>query len=145
MTSHAIEILLAEDNEDDVLMIREAFDEANLANIIEVVSDGEQAMRYLRREPPYHHSRLPGLLLLDINMPKKDGFEVLDEVKADARLRHLPVIMLTTSHREEDVVRSYSGGACSYVTKPIDFKQFQDVVRQFGLYWTLVARVPQSV
>jgi CheY-like chemotaxis protein len=143
MTRDAIEILLAEDNEDDVLMIREAFDEANLAKIIEVVSDGEQALRYLRREQPYHHSRPPGLLLLDINMPKKDGFEVLEEVKADARLRHLPVIMLTTSHREEDVVRSYSRGACSYVTKPIDFKQFQDVVRQFGLYWTLVARVPQ--
>jgi DNA-binding response OmpR family regulator len=77
-------------------------------------------------------------------MPRKDGFEVLEEVKGDARLRHLPVIMLTTSHREEDVVRSYSRGACSYVTKPIDFKQFQDVVKQFGLYWTLVARVPAA-
>lgn len=144
MTTDPINILLAEDNEDDVLMIREAFDEANLTNIIDVVSDGEQAMRYLRRQPPHENARLPGLVLLDINMPRKDGFEVLEEVKGDARLRHLPVIMLTTSHREEDVVRSYSRGACSYVTKPIDFKQFQDVVRQFGLYWTLVARVPSQ-
>jgi len=144
MTTDPINILLAEDNEDDVLMIQEAFDEANLTNIIDVVSDGEQAMRYLRRQPPYEGARLPGLVLLDINMPRKDGFEVLEEVKGDARLRHLPVIMLTTSHREEDVVRSYSRGACSYVTKPIDFKQFQDVVKQFGLYWTLVARVPAA-
>ena len=144
MTTDPINILLAEDNEDDVLMIQEAFDEANLTNIIDVVSDGKQAMRYLRRQPPYENARLPGLVLLDINMPRKDGFEVLEEVKGDARLRHLPVIMLTTSHREEDVVRSYSRGACSYVTKPIDFKQFQDVVKQFGLYWTLVARVPAA-
>ena len=144
MTTDPINILLAEDNEDDVLMIQEAFDEAKLTNIIDVVSDGEQAMRYLRRQPPYEGARLPGLVLLDINMPRKDGFEVLEEVKGDARLRHLPVIMLTTSHREEDVVRSYSRGACSYVTKPIDFKQFQDVVKQFGLYWTLVARVPAA-
>ena len=144
MTTDPINILLAEDNEDDVLMIQEAFNEANLANIIDVVSDGEQALRYLRRQPPYETARLPGLVLLDINMPRKDGFEVLEEVKTDPRLRHLPVIMLTTSHREEDVVRSYSRGACSYVTKPIDFKQFQNVVKQFGLYWTLVARVPTS-
>ena len=145
MVGDSVEILLAEDNEDDVLMIREAFDGAQLGNIIEVVSDGEQALRYLRREPPYENARTPRLVLLDINMPKKDGFEVLEEVKADSRLRHLPVIMLTTSHREEDVVRSYSHGACSYVTKPIDFKEFQDVVRHFGVYWTLVARVPAPI
>jgi CheY-like chemotaxis protein len=144
MATDPINILLAEDNEDDVLMIQEAFNEANLANIIHVVSDGEQALRYLRRQPPYENARAPGLVLLDINMPRKDGFEVLEEVKTDPRLRHLPVIMLTTSHREEDVVRSYSRGACSYVTKPIDFKQFQEVVRQFGLYWSIVARVPAA-
>ena len=144
MSTDSINILLAEDNEDDVLMIQEAFNEANLTNIIDVVSDGEQALRYLRRQPPYESARLPGLVLLDINMPRRDGFEVLEEVKTDPRLRHLPVFMLTTSHREEDVVPSYSRGACSYVTKPIDFKQFQDVVKQFGLYWTLVARVPAA-
>jgi CheY-like chemotaxis protein len=140
--TEAIEILLAEDNEDDVLMIREAFEETDIASIVGVVSDGEEALRYLRRLPPYQQARRPGLLLLDINMPKKDGFQVLEELKSDSHLRHLPVVMLTTSHREEDVVRCYSGGACSYVTKPIDFKHFQDIVRQFGLYWTLVARVP---
>jgi CheY-like chemotaxis protein len=137
-----VNILLAEDNEDDVLMIREAFEDAKLTNIIDVVSDGEQAMRYLRRQPPHEKARMPDLVLLDINMPRKDGFEVLEEVKGDAQLRHLPVVMLTTSHREEDVVRSYSRGACSYVTKPVDFKEFQQVVRHFGLYWTLVARIP---
>ena len=145
MSSGAIEILLAEDNEDDVLMIREAFDDASFGSIIDVVSDGEQALRYLRRERPYDRARSPGLLMLDINMPRKDGFEVLAEVKADAKLRHLPVIMMTTSHREEDVVRSYSGGACSYVTKPIDFKEFQDLVRHLGLYWSRVARVPRPL
>jgi CheY-like chemotaxis protein len=143
MTNGAIDILLAEDNEDDVLMIREAFDGATVANIVEVVSDGEQVMRYLRRQSPYEKARAPELMLLDINMPRKDGFEVLDEVKADPKLRHLPVVMLTTSHREEDVVRSYSHGACSYVTKPIDFKQFEEVVRQFVTYWSHVARVPR--
>jgi len=143
MTATAIEILLAEDNDDDVVMIREAFEDANLANIVHVVNDGEEALEYLRRTGRYRGVRPPGLVLLDINMPKKDGFEVLDEIKADPQLRHLPVIVLTTSHREEDVVRSYSGGAATYVTKPIDFREFQQVVRQFELYWTLVARLPE--
>ena len=140
--SRRLDILLAEDNEDDVLMIREAFEDAALASVIEVVADGEQALRYLRREPPFEHAQLPGLVLLDINMPKKDGLEVLQEVKEDPELKHLPVVMLTTSQREEDVVLSYSRGACSYVTKPLDFRQFQDLVRQFGVYWTAVARTP---
>lgn len=137
-----MEILLVEDNEDDILLEQEALAEARLVNLMYVVRDGEQAMAYLRREGEYQNARAPGLVLLDINMPKKNGFEVLHEMKADPALCHIPVVMLTTSEREADVVKSYAQGACSYITKPMDFDKFRDVIKQFALYWALVARVP---
>ncbi len=144
MDHQPIKLLLAEDNEDDIFLMRKAFGEAKLLNIVDVVKDGEEALAYLRRQGPYHDAELPGLLLLDIRMPKKDGFEVLKEIKSDSALKHLPVIMLTTSKQEEDVVKSYAGGACSFIMKPVGFTQFQELVRQFELYWTLVARVPAA-
>ncbi len=140
--TQSVDILLAEDNDDDILLIRESFADAKIVNVLNVVRDGEEALAYLRREGEYKDAVMPGLLLLDINMPKKNGFEVLMEVKADAALRHLPVVMLTTSQSEADVVKSYSEGACSYIMKPTRFEELARVVKQFALYWALVARIP---
>ena len=137
-----MEILLVEDNEDDIILTKEAFAVARVMNSINSVRDGEAALAYLRQEGPYKDAVRPGLVLLDINMPKKNGFEVLEAIKADPRLQALPVIMLTTSEREEDIVRSYTYGACSYVRKPVSLEQFIDVVKKFELYWTLISLVP---
>lgn len=137
-----INILLVEDNEDDIVLIKDAFAEAKFLALLHGVSDGEEALAYLRREPPYQHTVQPGLILLDINMPKMNGFELLENLKKDSCLKSIPVVMLTTSKREEDVVRSYAGGAVSYISKPIDFSHFVKIVREFELYWTLVSQVP---
>jgi CheY-like chemotaxis protein len=142
MNNKTVEILLVEDNEDDVVIIQEAFAVARLVNVINTVQDGEEALAYLRQQGRYKVASMPGLILLDINMPKKNGFEVLDEMKADPKLRCLPVVMLTTSEREEDIARSYATGACSYIRKPVDLDQLAKVVEQFELYWTLVSRIP---
>ena len=142
MTSQPVEILLVEDNEDDVVIIQEAFAKSRLVNVLNTVSDGEEALAYLRREGQYKVVRQPGLILLDINMPKKNGFEVMQAMKADPRLRTLPVIMLTMSDRDEDVIRSYAHGACSYIRKPVDLDQFHTVIKQFELYWTMISRIP---
>ena len=139
-----IEILLVEDNEDDIILIEEAFAGARMMNVINNVRDGEAALAYLRQEGPYKNAVRPGLILLDINMPKMNGFEVLEAIKANPQLQPLPVIILTTSEREEDVVRSYVYGACSYIRKPVSLEQFIDVVKQFEVYWTLVSRVPPA-
>jgi CheY-like chemotaxis protein len=142
MTSESVELLLVEDYEDDIILIEEAFAGARVMNVINNVRDGEAALAYLRREGPYKDAVRPGLILLDINMPKKNGFEVLEGIKADPRLQSLPVIMLTTSEREEDIVRSYAHGACSYIRKPVSLERFIDVVKKFEVYWTLVSLVP---
>jgi CheY-like chemotaxis protein len=144
MNTQPMEILLVEDNEDDVVLEQEALAEAKLVSIMYVVRDGEEAMAYLRRQGQYHDAKVPGLILLDINMPKKNGFEVLTEIKADAELRHIPVVMLTTSESEYDIVKSYAKGACSFITKPMDFDEFGGVIKQFALYWALVARIPST-
>lgn len=142
MSAQSLEILLVEDNEDDILLEQEAIVEAKLINLMYVVRDGEEAMAYLRREGKYQNAQLPGLILLDINMPKKNGFEVLNEIKTDPALMHIPIVMLTTSDSESDIVKSYAKGACSFITKPMDFNKFGEVIQQFALYWALVARVP---
>lgn len=139
-----MEILLVEDNEDDILLEQEALADAKLVNLMSVVRDGEEALAYLRRQGKYQNARLPGLILLDINMPKKNGFEVLNEIKMDTDLKHIPVVMLTTSDSEADIVKSYARGACSFITKPMDFDKFRDVIRQFALYWALVSRIPST-
>jgi CheY-like chemotaxis protein len=144
MSAQPLEILLVEDNEDDILLEQEAIAEARLVNLMYVVRDGEEAMAYLRREGKNQNAQLPGLILLDINMPKKNGFEVLNEIKADPALMHIPIVMLTTSDSESDIVKSYAKGACSFITKPMDFDKFREVIRQFALYWALVARIPST-
>jgi CheY-like chemotaxis protein len=142
MTTQPMEILLVEDNEDDILLEQEAIADAKLVNLMFVVRDGEEALAYLRRQDQYQNAQMPGLILLDINMPKKNGFEVLNELKADPDLMHIPVVMLTTSDSEADIVKSYAKGACSFITKPMDFDKFRNVIKQFALYWALVCRVP---
>jgi len=142
MTSQPVEILLVEDNEDDAVIIQEVFADMRWATLIHVVRDGEEALAYLQRNGKYKVVRMPDIVLLDINMPKKNGFEVLEEIKRDPRLQSLPVIMLTTSHREEDIVRSYAKGACSYIHKLVDLDQFKHLIKQFEHYWTGISRIP---
>jgi CheY-like chemotaxis protein len=142
MKTQPMEILLVEDNEDDILLEEEALADAKLVNLMHVVRDGEEALAFLRRQDKYRNAQLPGLILLDINMPKKNGFEVLQELKKDPALMHIPVVMLTTSDSEADIVKSYAKGACSFITKPMNFEKFRDVVNQFAIYWVLVARIP---
>ena len=142
MNRKPVEILLVEDNEDDIVIVQEAFADAKLTNVIHTVRDGEEALTYLRREGPYKDARQPSLMLLDINMPKKNGFEVMQGMKADSRLRPLPVIMLTMSERDEDILRSYAFGACSYIRKPVDLDQFHAAIKQFEVYWNTVSRIP---
>ena len=142
MTSQRVEILLVEDNEDDAIIIQEVFADMSLTTLINVVRDGEETLAYLQRQGKYKVVRMPDIVLLDINMPKKNGFEVLEAIKKDPRLQSLPVIMLTTSHREEDIVRSYAKGACSYIHKLVDLDQFKHCIKQFEQYWTGISRIP---
>ena len=144
MTSQSVELLLVEDNEDDAVIVQEVFADMRLATLIQVARDGEEALAYLQRQGKYKDVRMPDIVLLDINMPKKNGFEVLEEMKKDARLRSLPVIILTTSQREEDVVRSYATGACSYIHKLVDLEQFKHLMMQFEHYWTGISRIPSA-
>jgi CheY-like chemotaxis protein len=138
-----VEILLVEDNEDDIIIIQEALAEAKLLNLITVVRDGEQALAYVRRQNGFERAETPGLVLLDINMPRKNGFEVLQEMKGDPALRHIPIVMMTVSQRDEDVAESFAKGACSYIRKPVDFESLKQVIRSFEIYWTMVSRIPE--
>ena len=142
MKEGPVEILLVEDNEDDIVIIQEAFGEAKMVNVINTVRDGEEALAYLRREGRYKVTRRPGLILLDINMPKKNGFEVVEAMKADPQLRSIPIVMLTMSDREDDIIRAYAGGACSYICKPVDLDQFNAVIKQFECYWGAISQIP---
>jgi len=142
LTHRILEILLVEDNDDDIFMVEEAFSEAKLINIVSVVKNGEEALAYLRREGQYENAARPGMVLLDINMPKKNGFEVLREMKSDAGLSAIPVVMLTTSEREEDILHSYLGGACTFISKPVDIEKLKQIANRFEIYWALVAKVP---
>jgi CheY-like chemotaxis protein len=137
-----IEVLLVEDDPGDVLLIQEAFEDNKLHNNLHVVNDGEQAVAYLRREGEYADAARPDLVLLDLNLPRKDGREVLAEVKADEDLRTIPIVVLTTSDAEEDVLRSYQLHANAYVSKPVDFQRFVSVVRQIDEFFVSVVRLP---
>jgi CheY-like chemotaxis protein len=137
-----IEVLLVEDDPGDVLLIEEAFEFNKVRNNLSVVSDGVEALEYLRAEGAYAGAERPGLILLDLNLPRKDGREVLAEVKEDPELRSIPVVVLTTSKAEEDVLRSYDLHANAYVTKPVDFDRFIEVVRQIDEFFVSVVRLP---
>ena len=139
---NVISVLLVEDDPGDVVLIREAFQDNKVHNRLDVVSDGVQALEFLRGEGEYAGAPRPDLVLLDLNLPRKDGREVLAEIKADADLRKIPVVVLTTSEAEEDIVRSYDLHANAYVTKPVDFERFIDVVRQIDDFFVSVVKLP---
>jgi two-component system response regulator len=137
-----IEVLLVEDDPGDVLLIREAFADNKVANRLHVVADGVEALDFMRRQGEHAEAPRPDLVLLDLNLPRKDGREVLAEVKEDDQLRTIPVVVLTTSQAEEDVLRSYDLHANAYVTKPVDFDRFIGVVRQIDQFFVSVVKLP---
>ena len=137
-----IEVLLVEDDPGDVLMTQEAFAEHKVGNRLSVVCDGDEALAYLRQQGRYAQAPRPDLVLLDLNLPRRDGRQVLAEIKNDEDLRRIPVVVLTTSQADEDVVHSYSLHANAYVTKPVDFERFIAVVRQIDQFFVSVVKLP---
>jgi CheY-like chemotaxis protein len=139
-----IEVLLVEDDPGDVMMTREAFADNQMANVLHVVTDGVSAMEFLNKRGRHAAAPTPDLMLLDLNLPRMDGREVLAAVKGDPRFRQIPVVVLTTSEAEEDVRRSYQLHANAYVTKPVDFERFVEVVRQIDEFFMSIVRLPGS-
>jgi CheY-like chemotaxis protein len=139
-----VDVLLVEDDEGDVLMTREAFEFYKIRNPLHVVTDGEQALQFLRRTGPFADAPRPGLILLDVNLPRVNGLEVLAELKQDPQLLLIPVVMLTTSQAEEDILRSYKLHANAYVTKPVDVNDFVAAVRQIDEFFLSVVRLPRG-
>lgn len=145
--SKPITILLADDDPDDRQLTKEAFEENHLANDLRFVADGEELMDYLHQRGKYAApgaAPTPGLILLDLNMPRKDGREALREIKSDPRLKNIRVIVMTTSKAEEDVIRSYDLSASSYITKPVTFERLVEVIRALGKYWLEIVELPPS-
>jgi CheY-like chemotaxis protein len=138
-----IHVLLVEDDPGDVLMTQEAFEHHKLRNQLHVVADGVEALAFLRGEGEYAGAPRPGLILLDLNLPRKDGRQVLEEVKNDETLRSIPVVVLTTSQAEEDILRSYNLHANAYVAKPVDFERFIEVIRQIDDFFVTVVKLPR--
>lgn len=140
-----ITILMADDDSDDRMLVKEAFEESRLNNEIHFAEDGEQLIDYLFRRGDFAHLKgepLPGLILLDLNMPKKDGREALAEIKANPDLRRIPIVILTTSRAEEDILRTYDLGANSFITKPVTFESLVHVVQVLGNYWVEIVELP---
>jgi CheY-like chemotaxis protein len=142
MTDPLIDVLLVEDDEGDSLIIQEAFEYYKIRNRLHVVTDGDKAMRFLRQVEPYANAPRPGLILLDVNLPRRGGLEVLAELKADPDLLVLPVVMLTSSRAEEDILRSYALHANAYVSKPVDFEHFIEAIRQIDDFFLTLVRLP---
>src|ERR1700729_2685669 len=140
--SRLIDVLLVEDDEGDVLMTREAFEYYKIQNRLHVVGDGEQALQFLRRTGPFADAPRPGLILLDVNLPRRSGLEVLAEVKQDPELLVIPVVMLTTSRAEQDIVRSYALHANAFVSKPVDFEHFIEAIRQIDNFFLTLVCLP---
>jgi len=138
-----VDVLLVEDDPGDILMTREAFQHHKIQNKLHVVTDGEQALQFLRRAGEYADAPRPDLILLDLNLPRRSGHEVLAELKEDPQLRVIPVVILTTSQAEEDILRSYSLHANAYVSKPVDFERFMDVIRQIDNFFVTVVKLPR--
>jgi two-component system, chemotaxis family, response regulator Rcp1 len=141
--AEVIQILLVEDSPADVRLTQEALRDAKIANELHVAGDGEEAMEFLQQTGRYYSAPRPDLILLDLNLPKKDGREVLEELKADPELRRIPVIVLTTSAAEQDIVASYDMHVNSYVTKPVDLNEFIKVVRSIEDFWLSIVRLPK--
>ena len=142
--TNSLIILIAEDDPDDRLLAKEALDESRLVNDVHFVKDGEELLDYLHRRGEYMEDSVPrpGVILLDLNMPRKDGREALSEIKRDAKLRRIPVVIMTTSKAEEDVLRSYDLGVNSFIVKPVTFEALVDVMRTLGRYWFEIVELP---
>lgn len=145
MTGKAIQVLMVEDDAGDVQLTREALKDSKLMIDLHVVDDGEKALNFLRRQAPFAKAPRPDLILLDLNLPKVDGREVLQIVKTDAALRPIPIVVVTTSDADADIERSYGLGANCYVTKPIGLDQFVKVVRSIEEFWMTVVKLPSSL
>ena len=136
------DILLVEDNPNDVEMTRRAFEKGKFLNELHVVNDGVEALRFLRQEDEYADVPRPNIVLLDLEMPRKDGLEVLEEIEDDEDLSQIPVVVLTSSEAERDIVESYKHSANAYLTKPVGYKEFQEIVRQIESFWFEVVKLP---
>jgi CheY-like chemotaxis protein len=145
-TSDSITILMADDDADDRMLAEDAMRESRLGNMFRCVEDGQELMDYLTHTGKYTHADAPrpGLILLDLNMPRKDGRQALHEIKSDPDLRRIPVVILTTSKTEEDVVRSYDLGANSFISKPVTFDGLVEIVRTLGTYWFKIVELPMG-
>lgn len=144
-TNNSIIILIADDDADDRLMVKESFEEARLANPLHFVTDGEEVLDYLRRNGDYCNLKnlpLPGLIFLDLNMPKKDGREAIKEIKSDPVLRRIPVVIFTTSKAEEDILRTYDLGVNSFITKPVTFEALVETIKTVTKYWLEIVELP---
>jgi CheY-like chemotaxis protein len=143
--TRVIEILIADDDAEDTMLIRDALKESRLKNGIQSVEDGEELMQYLRNEGKYSDKKkypTPGIILLDLNMPKMDGREALKEIKADKNLRSIPIVILTTSKAEEDILKTYNLGVSSFITKPVKFSTMVDVMKTLNKYWFEIVELP---
>jgi len=140
--SAPIEILLVEDNPGDIRLTQEVLKEGKVKNTLSIVENGVQAISFLRKESEYHDAPTPDLILLDLNLPKKDGREVLLEIKNDPELKKIPVVVLTTSQSEEDILKVYDLNANCYISKPVDFGQFIDVVKSIEDFWLSIVKLP---
>lgn len=145
MSDDAIHILLVEDNPGDARLTKEVFSECKVANKLSIVEDGEEALKFLRKEEPYTEVSTPDLVLLDLNLPKKTGQEVLEEVKSDSELKSIPIVVLTTSEAEKDILRTYNLNANCYINKPVDFDQFTKVVHLIEGFWLSIVKLPTKV
>ncbi len=137
-----ISILLVEDNDDDVLITKRALKKGQIGNQLFVVNDGEEAIKFLKNKGKFKLNIKPGLILLDLNMPKLDGFGVLKEIKKDPDLKSIPVVVLTTSKRDADIARAYNLGCNSYILKPVDFENFIKTIVQIQKYWLVLSKIP---
>jgi CheY-like chemotaxis protein len=144
MNADLISVLLVEDDPGDVLLIREAFEDHKVGNLLSVVSDGAEATKYLRGEDSYADAIRPDLILLDLNLPRKSGIEVLGEIKTDPDLSMIPVVVLTTSDAEEDIIGAYKLHANAYITKPVDFERFTQIVHQIDDFFIGLVKLPKS-
>ena len=143
-TGRSAEFLLVEDNPGDVRLTREALQESKVRNNLSVAGDGEEALKFLRRDSPYENAPRPDIILLDLNLPKKDGREVLSEIKSDPALRRIPVVVITSSEAEQDILQTYDLHVNCYVTKPVDLDQFIKVVRSIEDFWLTIVRLPSE-
>ncbi len=141
--THEVKILLVEDSDGDILLITQALKKVQVTNGVTVIKDGDKALQYLRKKGEYKDVETPDLILLDINLPRVDGIEVLAVIKTDPMLMSIPVVMLTTSESEKDIVSSYNNHANCYIVKPVDFKKFIDVVQMIKEFWISIVKLPK--